>query len=69
MKHKITIESLKNFQLNRLERMKAVLLIELEGSCTNKQFLEYCNRYDCIVEELERRKHNSLFKILEEGKL
>lgn len=43
------------FSMVRLERMKDALIIALESPCSNAQFLEWCNRYDCIEEELSNR--------------
>jgi len=57
MKNKVKIDDFVRFSSERLIRMKEAVLIALESSCSNKQFLEYCNRLDCISYELESREN------------
>ena len=55
MKHKTTLNDFAAFSIPRLERMAEALLIAIESPCSNKRFLEYCNRYDAIQGEIRRR--------------
>jgi len=56
LKHETSPGDFTRFSNQRLRRMLEVLLIAIEQPCSNQQFLEYCNRYDCIVQELTNRK-------------
>lgn len=56
MKNELHVNDLKVFSVIKLERMKEALLIAIEQPCSNKRFLDYCNRLDCIYAELNTRK-------------
>jgi hypothetical protein len=45
----LTIYDFRKFDTARLKRMMQALNIAIETPCSNKQFLEYCDRVDCIL--------------------